>query len=271
MRGVRDRTTIVWSVPRRDLVRLSRPRIVDLFERIARLYEEGLRVPASNVCRLRCDARDKRPLLPWHVGDHYESDPRRLVIVGKPHRDDLPTVERPAGTQDGRVLADRLFRTRPWPFWRYTREVLARVYGSGEEGWDRVVLTTIVKCTSARGGSEGIDETTSTMKVSCIREVGVLRRELEILKPRTLVLYTGRGYDDWLEYLCWSPAQRWQEVTGRLNMRDCGGIPMPWREGEIAGGEEPVRVLRLGHPQGKPMAAYVGMLHEWLTRGGVLP
>lgn len=239
---------------------------MDLFERVARLYEIDLRVPHGNVCRLRCDARHKRPLLPWHIGDLYENDPRRLVIVGKPHRADEPTEPRPAGTQDGRATADRLFRTKPWPFWRYTREILGRLYGSPDEGWRRVVLTTIVKCTNATTGRAGGDTTSNTMKECCIRQAGVIGDELGILAPRTVVLLTGSGYDPWLHRLCWQYRQAWEDRTDRRKVVLCGGHPLPWWEAAITGGGTHVRVLRVGHPRGKPIQAYVTRVTDWIGR-----
>ena len=241
---------------------------MDLFERVTRLFEEELKVPHGNVCRLRCDARYKRPLLPWHIGDLYESDPRRLVIIGKPHREDEPTTSRPAGTQDGRATADRLFRTKSWPFWRYTRELLRRVYGSPEEGWRRVVLTTIVKCTNATGAGAGGDTTTRAMKESCIREAGVIREEMALLAPRTLVLFTGGGYDEWMGRLCWEYRQVWEDRSDRRGMVRCGNIPLPWWEAAITGGAAPVRVLRVGHPRGKPLDDYVARVADWIGRHG---
>jgi hypothetical protein len=239
---------------------------VDLFERVTRLFEEELKVPHGNVCRLRCDARYKRPLLPWHIGDLYESDPLRLVIVGRPHRGDEPTVARPAGTHDGRATAERLFRTKPWPFWRYTREIMERVYGSPEEGWRRVVLTSIVKCTNAGPGAGGGDVTSRAMKESCIREAGVIREEMALLAPRTILLYTGRDYDEWVERLCWEYRQRWVDRGDRRDMVLCGNLPLPWWEGEITGGGVPVRVLRVGPPQGKPLADYTARVAGWIGR-----
>src|SRR5262245_22290427 len=125
-----------------------------LYAGIAALYEKELRLPAQNVCNLRCDARFKNPLLPWHIGPDFEHDALRLVIVGRPHRRDDPATTRPAGTLDGRATADVRFASAPWAFWRYTREVLRRVHGSPETGWRRVALTTIVKCATAHGVSE---------------------------------------------------------------------------------------------------------------------
>ena len=237
----------------------------DLFTQVAALYEDDLRIPANNVCRLRCDARTKRPLLPWHIGRRFADDPHRLVIIGKPHREDEATADRPGGTQDGRATADRLYRSKPWPFWRYTRELLRRLHGTEEEGWSRVALTTIVKCSNATGGAEAADRTTRTMKDCCIGDLGVARKELAILAPRTVILYTGRDYDEWVPTLCWAKAQRWRNVTRPAHLVRCGTAPLHWWEGEIEGGETPVRVLRVGHPQGKPLADYTTRLARWVS------
>lgn len=238
---------------------------MSLFEDVAALYEGELRVPVNNVCRLRCDARFKRPLLPWHVGEKYGGDARRLVVIRRPHRGDDPAEDRPSGTQDGRATADRFFRTKRWPFWRFAREVLGRVYGSEEEGWSRIALTTIVKCANSTGGTESNDRTSSTMKLCCIGQVGVIRQELAILDPKTIVLFTGRDYDDWLKELRWARDQEWRDVGGRSMLKACGDAPLPWWECEIAGGGESVRVLRVGDPRGKPLEAFATMLAGWIT------
>jgi hypothetical protein len=239
-----------------------------LFDDIARLYERELRVPANNVCRLRCDARFKRPLLPWHVGDLYGSDPRRLVIVGAPHRDDDPAVVRPAGTLDGRAAADERFREAPWAPWRYAREILARAYGGDARGWRRVVLTTIVKCASARGGADGDDRTSRTTMDACIRDLGVLKQELGLLRPRALLLYTGRRYDEWLPHLPWAWKQHWREVTHRGHVTLCGAAPLPWWEAAIEGEGDPVRVLRVGVPRGMPLDDYATQVADWIAAVG---
>lgn len=239
-----------------------------MFEDIARLYEQTLRVPKHEVCRSACDARFKRPLLPWHIGDLYAADPRRLVIIGKPHREDEPTISRQAGTQDGRETAERLFNTRYSSFWSYTADILSRVYGSAEDGWRRIVLTTIVKCTNATKGADGGDTTSGLMKSSCIGTLGVIRKELGILRPRTIVLYTGDKYDTWVPQLNWDSEQRWRDLTMRGHRVDCGGTLLHWWEGALSDRQTTVRVLRVGHPLFKPSEAYVRLLAAWLKSVG---
>lgn len=238
-----------------------------LFTRIAALYEQELRIPRQNVCTLRCDARSKHPLLPWHVGDEYPRDPLRLVIVGRPHREDDPVEPRPAGTADGWRTAAKRFASTPWAFWRYTREVLARIHGSPEKGWPRIALTTIVKCATASGVSESDDRTTRTMKLCCLGEIGVLQKEMEILAPRAVVLYTGRDYDAWIPRLNWSLRQRWRDVTHPAHVVQCGGVPLHWWEGELCGEGRPLRLLRVDHPQGKPLDAFAALVSDWVLRG----
>lgn len=239
---------------------------MDLFQKIARLYEEDLRVPDNSVCRLRCDARVKRPLLPWHIGELYESDPRRVVLIGRPRVPVQAMGETAGGRRDGREAADRLYRTARQPFWRYARKALERVFGSAEEGWKRVALTTLVKCAGAGGGTEDADGASETMKTSCIREVGAIRWELAILNPGSIVICAGKGYDRWLDHLCWSPDQRWRDLSARSHVRVCGTVPIPWWEREIVGGRQPARLLRLDDPRGRPMKEYVEMLSDWLMR-----
>ena len=69
--------------------------------------------------------------------------------------------------------------------------------GAGADGWEKVALTNLLKCNL---GST-TDTSSTVMKNFCLRDLGVFRRELQIIQPRKIVLYTGRAYDDYLEDL----------------------------------------------------------------------
>jgi hypothetical protein len=107
------------------------------------------------------------------------------------------------------------------------------------------------------------------MMNSCIGTLGVIRKELAILKPATVILYTGKDYDNWIPRLMWASRQKWRSLTNEAHEVDCDGVRLRWWEGELTGGPTHVRVLRVGHPQGKPVDAYVRMLSDWIGNPGV--
>jgi hypothetical protein len=236
-----------------------------LFERIATLYEGSIRVPVNETCRTRCDAKHVRPLLPWHIGDLYSTDSLRLVIIGKPHREDKETADRQAGTQDGRATARRLFETTNWNFWAYTKDILRTVFGSEEKGWRRTVITTIVKCTNSSPDTGWNDQTTEKMKIACVQDNRVIQRELGILLPRTIVLYTARAYDDCIADLAWTQSQRWQNLTSQSHTVSCGDVALPWWERRLVGERDHVQVLRTGHPGRKPRE-FITLVSGWLRK-----
>jgi len=236
-----------------------------LFAQIAALYEGSVRIPKNEICRTQCDAKCVRPLLPWHIGDFYSTDPLRLVIVGKPHREDVKTASRAAGTQDGRGTARWLYVTKDWDFWKYTRQIFRNVYGSDDEGWRRTGITTIVKCTNSSPATGWHDQTTNKMKAACVSANRVIQQELKILKPRTIVLYTALDYEDCVADLPWEDDQKWVDSTTQRHRVGCGSTTIPWWDRRLVSNEGHVRFLRTGHPGRKPQE-FVDVVTDWLRQ-----
>ncbi len=237
-----------------------------MYKELTAIYESDLRIPHNEICTRFCDAKYKVPLLPWHIGKQYGASVPRIVFVGKPHREDLPTQRLTSGLQDGQALADTLFRTSTWAYWSYTREILAAVFGNTETGWEQVALTNIIKCTSVGRESGGADRTTSRMKDACIRNLGVIRAELRLLRPTHVIMYLGSSYDSYIKDMRWDERQAWRDLTAVSHVKECGGRPLKWYEKSLERSGSTTRFLRVGHPQGKPKKAYIGLLRDWLLR-----
>ena len=56
-------------------------------------------------------------------------------------------------------------------------------------------LSNIVKCND---GST-TDNTTDEIRTNCMDKLGVIWKEVEILKPKRIVFFTGRNYDDFID------------------------------------------------------------------------
>ena len=105
-----------------------------------------------------------------------------------------------------------------------------------------------------------MDTTTGTMKDFCIRQLGVVRREIGIIQPTHIVCYTHTFYDDWLP-----------DVFDRMTClhsenRLVGRKHMPWAEYvcDLDGAE--IRLLRIGHPERMKREDYVSAVVDWINR-----
>jgi hypothetical protein len=78
------------------------------------------------------------------------------------------------------AIGKRRPRAGSWAYWAYTRAIIERLYGSLEDGWERVAFTNVVKCNA-------VDVTNAVMMNNCLRELGLFRQEIEIIRPRCVV------------------------------------------------------------------------------------
>src|SRR5690348_9918761 len=115
------------------------------FIKFCELYETTLRLLKNPTCK-KCDAKIRNPLAIWHVGASFATSNIRVLFIGKPHRG-KPGIIRPSGLIDPRKKVESL-RDKAWPYWSYTREIARQIFGDREDGWNRIALTNLVKCTS---------------------------------------------------------------------------------------------------------------------------
>jgi hypothetical protein len=184
-------------------------------------------------------------------------------VLGKSHRDDRPTLELPGGIQDGRATADELQAGSTWPYWSYIRQALERVYGDWRTGWKVVARSNLVKCTSVRKGMKSADVTTNTMRNQCMRELGVVRQELRLLKPDMLILLTGEDYDEYIPCLSSSPADGVRWLGDQGHKIPCGEKRLLTQEFTIELDSRTIFGLRLGHPERMKKNQYVAHLANW--------
>lgn len=230
-----------------------------LFEQCRKLYE-CLDLLENSICR-QCEAEIKAPLLPWHIGANYRDAEDKLVFVGKPHRG-RPGNELPSGALDARELATKLYFESRWPYWSYTKDILAEVYGDAETGWKRVVLLNAVKCTSTRSS----DKTSFQAAASCLSNLKVLPRELSILKPTMVVFYTWHFHKElfvkpFLDKDCTGSSQ----VTPRKHKVPCKNKMIGWWHRTFQTnwcGNLPVLIV--SHPERKGKTEYTSLLSEWI-------
>jgi hypothetical protein len=176
-------------------------------DKIFEMYK-SIKVGKNEICNI-CNAEGNMeiPLSIYFVGDKFHLQNDTILFVGKTAvggEDIGPIVEDTFtdATDFGKLSIDL---EEAWSkrraFYSYTNEVIKRYYGSYEDGKQYIALTNIVKCNNCSTK----DQTTYKTKEHCINELKVFWKEVEILKPKKIIFYTGRDYDDFInsgEFKC---------------------------------------------------------------------
>jgi len=187
------------------------------------------------------------------VGASYACDSHRIVFIGKTARGwNSPDELAQQGFIDGTGMADQLIHGRSWPYWSYTNSILETVFGSLHSGWERIAFTNLVKCNN----SDGADTTPRTCAAHCLDDLGVVWKELEILKPKNIIMYTGDHYDDFIER--YSLGYEYQDKTRRDHRIPNGKKMMLWWERHCVDRDgRRFRILRTAHPERQQKESFV--------------
>lgn len=191
------------------------------------------------------------PVSFWFVGKNFNNDNGRVLFIGKNARDE--PGERKQYYVDSRCAADYLWNGS-WSYWSYIRNIAEEIYG--ENGAEHIAYTNIIKCNN----SDTIDNTSKLVKDNCIKKMQVLRREIQLLKPKKIVFLTSWYYDEYLVCIFDSI-----EVIEDKNV-PIGSKSMPWREFHGYINNNLIEVLRVGHPERKKKSDYVNIIVKWLSK-----
>jgi hypothetical protein len=204
------------------------------------------------------------PIGIWQVGRSYFDDPHRLVFVGKNARgslrDDVESELSQRGFIDGTTAADQMIGEKWGAYWNYTAEIITRVFGSLSLGWERIAFTNLMKCNN----SMSMDTTNGAMKENCLKKLGVAWKELDILEPRNIVMFTGDRYDSFIDQ--WSSRFEWHDKSRRDNKVPNGNKTILWWERDCFDGKgRRFRLLRTSHPERQKKEPFVERIARWVT------
>ena len=231
---------------------------VEIFKNI---FEEELVLLKNKICD-KCDALIKHPVMPWIVGDNYFKSVEKVLFIGKPHRG-VPGEEFPSGILDPREPHLDWLMDCPWPYWSYTKEILISLYGN-DDPWDYCPFTNIIKCTNVGGeGNPTNDATTYHMAECCIRDLGVIFKEIEVLKPQHIIFYTYSLYPELLSNLPF--ANSITETTNQNHKVRCGEKNLGWwtRLAKTSWSNN-VKILVTGHPERMKKDHFVSLITDWI-------
>ncbi|MDE3021009.1 MAG: hypothetical protein KGI54_04045 [Pseudomonadota bacterium] len=228
---------------------------------IIALFENELSIPRNATCE-KCDAKLKHPLLPWLIGPKFSSTTEKVLFVGKPHRGTPVEVPPSSNIIDPVNVVSEYWR-QPWPYWRYTREIAEVLYGDSAK--DSIAMTNLIKCTNVEDGEPSTDETTPVMAESCILKLGVFWKEVELIKPKTLVFYTYSLFPEMLEEVPVAFEGTVQEITSRDNWVMCRNKKLGWWDRICkTAWTDNLRLLVAGHPERMGKPEYVKLISDWV-------
>lgn len=232
-----------------------------MFNKIISIYED-LNIPHNLTCE-NCDAIYKKPLLPWHIGTKYDSDKGRILFVGKPHRSERPngSILLESNIVDARNRAKELFFNTSWHYWSYPREIVKKLYGSAEEGWDYISYTNLVKCTS----TNGVDKTSKNCTINCVINNKVIIEEIKILKPKKIIFFTWSLHRTLLLDLDFVDQDSLVEHTDINYKKKCGKKNLGWwNRTFMTKWGETIDILVINHPERMKKDEYTDMVYNWL-------
>ena len=216
------------------------------------MYDD-INLGSSSVCK-ECQEKTTNLSLPvsfWFVGSNYEHENGRVLFVGKNARG--KPGEKRNNYYDGRNVAKELWN-KSWAYWSYIRNITEEMYG--ENGADYIAYTNIIKCNN----SSSTDNTSELVKDNCIRKMQVLRREIELLKPKRIIFLTSSGYDNYIKSI-------FNNVVDIENKKiQIGAKKMPWWEFSAYIENDNIKVLRVGHPERKKKVDYVNAIANWIKQ-----
>jgi len=231
-------------------------------EAIFQMYK-NISIGCNEICK-KCnkDGELEIPLSIYFIGEKFYSSEDTVLFVGKTAVggegigevvDDFFTDSTEFGKQS--LDLEEEWSTRR-AFYSYTNEIIKRYYGSYEVGSQFAALTNIVKCNN---GST-TDQTTYEIKQHCINDLKVIWKEVEILRPKRIIFYTGRDYDDFID------AFKPNNFTTCVDVED-DEINCWWhRKFMNVDGSTACEILRIYHPSRQGKEEYVSKVVDWLRK-----
>jgi hypothetical protein len=234
-------------------------------ETIFEMYK-NISVGRSAICQ-ECnkDGELDFPLSIYFVGEKFHPSADTVLFVGK---------TAVGGEGIGAFINDSFYDTTDFgeksldgnahksSFYSYTNEIIETYYGSYEEGKKFTALTNLVKCNN--GSTK--DETTYVIKEHCINHLKVIWREVEILKPKRIIFYTGRDYDDFIDAFIPDNFCSYNDIED--NEQEC------WWHRQFVNKDNITvcDILRVYHPDymryvgGQAKENYISKIVDWLQR-----
>jgi len=237
-------------------------------DEVHQMYKK-IKLSNNPVCN-KCKPLHKTPVSIWYVGSKFTHDKYKILFVGKTGRDAWDINKKLGYDSLPKEEVEDRFLNYTNQFWMYTREIVSEIHGSPEKGLHRIAFTNIMKCPD----TATVDTTDDSVKDNCILKLGVIQKEIEILKPKNVIFYTGPQYDDQIDGLINNlkisfNAQKIVTLSKRNIKVGSKGNPLKLYQMELLDrkGKLIIRFLITSHPQGQNEARFVSNLTRWILKG----
>lgn len=231
------------------------------FDKIMTLYR-GSKIKENPTC-IECYEEDpglSPAVSVYYIGEEYNLQSKKILFVGKNARGTLENGIDQFPVIDARESARKYFLYPDSAFWSYSQAITRALFKcSKEEALEKISLTNLVKCNNAMG-DEGrnpdgstIDQTTFLMKENCLNKVGYFWREVKILKPTHIILFSGADYDQFLF------GGKHNTDRRRIGQKNVLWFAVEW----IIDGHK-TKLLRTGHPERLKKEDFVSGVCEWV-------
>lgn len=236
------------------------------------MYKE-IQIAQNEICtNCRKNKELETPLSLYHVGENMYNELDTILFVGKTAVGGANfETEYKGGYSNNNItdatkfgyaslnLKEKYATSRP--FYSYTNQIIKDYYGSVEDGLKKIALSNLIKCNNA--STE--DETSNDTKENCINKLGVIWKEIELIKPRRVVFFTHNYYDNYIENYVPNNLISIDELTNKSHCVKIGNKIMPWWHKKLnLNGGKTQHILRIGHPQMKNREDYVNSVVNWL-------
>jgi len=233
---------------------------------VRRMYRK-LKFRTNKVCK-ECQPKHKNPLSIWHVGSKFAKDKHKILFVGKTGRGPWGKRNKSGYVCETRNEVNERFFKCTNAYWGYTRKILSIIYGTPENGWDRIAFSNIIKCTDTKTE----DKTKKSVKNNCILKLCVIQKEIKILKPKNVIFFTGKKYDEQIDNLfdklkVFFKAQK--VVTLKKILPSGKGNSLKYDQKALLDkrGKWIMRFLITSHPERQKKDRFIRNLVRWIRNG----
>lgn len=214
---------------------------------------------SNDYCE-KCKENNKLglPVGLWQYGEEFDDSEYKVMFVGKTaitdEKDDIPTdLER---YERYAKVGDELFAKNYSAYWSYVKEITEELYG--KDSWEKIAFSNLIKCNNASTN----DETDDTAKKFCCEKNKILLKEIEIIKPNSVIFMVGIDYIENIK-------EMFQDSNNfscnEVEMICVGNKKMPyWIFSLNDSNGKNIKCLVIGHPQYKNKQDYVRIVVDFI-------
>lgn len=222
------------------------------------LFDEyrKMNLGSSSFC-VECNEKINDLSLPstiWGVGKDFKNSEYKVLFVGKNARGNPGYKVDSANFLDCRDMGNELWNKK-WAYFSYIKSIAERIYPNS--GINSIAFTNIIKCNNT--WDETQDTTNEFQKNNCIKNFGVIKKEIEVLKPQKIVFLTSWYYDTYIDSI-------FKKITiTEDTKKQIGKKKMPWKNFCGFFGSDQIKSLRVGHPERMKKVDFVDEISKWIA------